>query len=226
MAPLKTFRKHNTRSRASDDSVLSHDGAQSTTMQSYGLSAEPSNKLVVTNLHYEITPKDLTAIFGQVGTLVREPYIRYDRSGRSSGVAIITFETPAEATRSKKQLDGVLAKGQPISIEFDKGPSRRASAPAPSLLNRIQKPPLLHRLGQAQGNAKASLIQSRRLGPVRGRARPGRTGASTGTGRGRTSTVVPSAAELDSEIDAFMAVDNGSGTHPAKPVESGDVEMA
>ena len=59
---------------------------------------------------------------------------------------------------------------------------------------------------------------------MRGRARLSRTGP--GPGRGRTSTVVPSAAELDSEIDAFMAVDNGSGTHPAKPAENGDVEMA
>ena len=37
--------------------------------------------------------------------------LKYDRSGRSSGVAIIAFETPAEATRAKKQFDGILAKG-------------------------------------------------------------------------------------------------------------------
>ena len=49
-------------------------------------------------------------------------------------------------------------EGQPISIEFDKGPPRRASAPGTSLLNRIQKPPLLDRLGQAQAKAKASLM--------------------------------------------------------------------
>ena len=35
---------------------------------------------------------------------------QYDRSGRSSGVAVITFETPAEATRAKKQFDGILCK--------------------------------------------------------------------------------------------------------------------
>ncbi|KAG6806934.1 hypothetical protein H0H93_002201, partial [Arthromyces matolae] len=38
--------------------------------------ATPNTKLVVSNLHYEITAKDLTAIFGQIGTLVREPLIR------------------------------------------------------------------------------------------------------------------------------------------------------
>jgi len=220
------FEKPAANSRASSEGVWVHDrapGAPRAATQSSELNAPLSNKIMVTNLHYEITPKDLTAIFGQVGTLVREPFIRYDRSGRSSGVAIITFETPAEATRAKKQLDGVLAKGQPISIEFDKGLPRRASAPGTSLLNRIQKPPLLDRLSQAQAKAKASMMHSKRVGSTRGRGR----GRVAGSGRGRTSNAPPkSAAELDNEIDAFMAVDSASGTPAAKPAESVDVEMA
>jgi hypothetical protein len=35
-----------------------------------------------------------------------------------------------------------------------------------------------------------------------------------------------SAAELDNELDAFMAVDSGPGVASAKPAENGDVEMA
>jgi hypothetical protein len=52
----------------------------------------------------------------------------------------------------------VMFKGQPITIDFDHGPPRRASAPASSLLSRIQKPPLLDRLSQAQTKAKASMM--------------------------------------------------------------------
>jgi len=37
--------------------------------------------------------------------------LKYDRSGRSSGVAIITYEKPAEAARAKKEYEGKLAKG-------------------------------------------------------------------------------------------------------------------
>lgn len=225
MAPFKTLEKQAAKSRASDDSVWVHDkapGATRAPAQPSNPNASLSSKLMVTNLHYEITPRDLTAIFGQMGTLVREPFIRYDRSGRSSGVAIITFETPAEATRAKKQLDGVLAKGQPISIDFDYGPPRRASAPASSLLSRIQKPPLLDRLSQAQSRAKASMIHSKKFGSMRGRGR----GRGATAGRDRASIAPPkSAAELDNELDAFMAVDGGTGTPPAKPAE-GDVEMA
>ncbi|ESK90229.1 tho complex subunit 4-a-like [Moniliophthora roreri MCA 2997] len=113
-----------------------------------------NTKLLVSNLHYEITPKDLASIFGQIGTLVREPLIKYDRSGRSSGTAIISYDTPAEATRAKKQFDGLLAKGQPMSIVYDTHvphlhPRRSASAPGSStssLINRIQRPPLKDRL--------------------------------------------------------------------------------
>jgi hypothetical protein len=85
-----------------DDSVWVHDrapGAPRAATQSSNPNASLSNKLMVTNLHYEITPKDLTvcpdpllphshimtfyyleAIFGQIGTLVREPFIRVRKS--------------------------------------------------------------------------------------------------------------------------------------------------
>jgi hypothetical protein len=50
-------------SRASDDNVWVHDrapGAPRATTQASNPNASLSNKLMVTNLHYEITPKDLT----------------------------------------------------------------------------------------------------------------------------------------------------------------------
>ncbi|KIL62732.1 hypothetical protein M378DRAFT_80844, partial [Amanita muscaria Koide BX008] len=159
-------------------------------------------KIVVSNLHYEITPKDLAAIFGQIGTLVREPLIRYDRSGRSSGVAIISFETPAEATRAKKQFDGILAKGQPMSIAFDTlpppGPARRSASAPQSLLNRIQKPPLLDRLSRDDISTKASPASYVLLlvGPMRSRPR--------GPKPRREPKKVKTAEELDMELDAFM----------------------
>ncbi|RDB29947.1 THO complex subunit 4-A [Hypsizygus marmoreus] len=190
-----------------------------------------NSKLVVSNLHYEITPKDLTAIFGQIGTLVREPLIRYDRSGRSSGTAIISFETAAEATRAKKQFDGILAKGQPMSIAYDtlppRQPRRSASAPT-SLLNRIQKPPLLDRLSRDDVNVKTPSGPRGGIGPIR--SRPIRGGAAPRPASARAGPKKPKTAEeLDKELDAFMGDSEPGAAAPAEtPVEavSEDVEMA
>ena len=48
---------------------------------------------------------------------------------------------------------------QPMTIEFY-NPAPKRVANAPSLINRIQKPPLLDRLGQEQGesNGKTSYV--------------------------------------------------------------------
>jgi len=187
--------------------------------------AGPSTRLVVTNLHYEISPKDLTAIFGQIGTLVSEPQIRYDRSGRSSGTAIVSFETVAEATRARKQFDGILAKGQPMSIAFEAAPPRQprgrsSSAPTTSsLLNRIQKAPLLDRLSGSKDDS--SLRTPRGVGPVR-TARGAQKSARGGKAAAPKKSKTPkTAADLDRELDAFMG-DNDTPTQAAPP----DVEMA
>ncbi|KAF8068841.1 hypothetical protein FPV67DRAFT_1092872 [Lyophyllum atratum] len=168
--------------------------------------ASVNSKLLVSNLHYDITPKDLTAIFGQIGTLVREPLIRYDRSGRSSGTAIIAFETSIEATRAKKQFDGILAKGQPMSIAFDtmppRQPRRSASVPA-SLINRIQKPPLSERLSRDDSTVKTPSGPRGGVGPVR--SRPARGGGGSAAPRApRVPKKPKTAEELDKELDAFM----------------------
>lgn len=39
------------------------------------------------------------------------PAIKYDRSGRSSGVALVTYESTAEAKRALNEYNGKLCKG-------------------------------------------------------------------------------------------------------------------
>ncbi|KZP33724.1 hypothetical protein FIBSPDRAFT_204326 [Athelia psychrophila] len=189
-----------------------------------------NSKLQVSGLHYEITPKDLIAIFGQIGTLVREPLIRYDRSGRSSGVAIISFETPGEATRAKKQFDGILAKGQPMSITYDFAPPRRTgravSAPTSSLLNRIEKPALADRLSQDDTSTRASA--SKGPGPIRSKRGGGGDGGARSAPRAPKQPKQPKTAEdLDKELDMFMGDGPKDGEAAvATPALEGDVDMA
>jgi THO complex subunit 4 len=190
-----------------------------------------NTKLAVSNLHYEITPKDLSSIFGQIGTLTAEPHIKYDNSGRSTGNAIITFETAAEATRAKNQFDGILAKGQPMSVSFapaaPKRPAqqRRASAPG-SLMDRIEKAPLLERLTKKDAgkdgnkesgrdtkrdakNSKAP--KSEGPGPIRTR------GGRNGRNREPRVKKAKTAEELDGELDAFMGDDSSAKPASAAP---------
>ncbi|KAF8635400.1 hypothetical protein AX15_000400 [Amanita polypyramis BW_CC] len=181
----------------------------------------PNSKIVVSNLHYEITPKDLAAIFGQIGTLVREPLIRYDRSGRSLGIAIISFETSAEATKAKNQFDGILAKGQPMSIVYDTMPPRpiKRSASAPqSLLNRIQKPPLLDRLSRDDAAIKAAFTSKGAIGPIRPRVR--------GPKPRREFKKVKTAEELDKELDAFMGDSEPISQANVPTTTQEDIEMS
>ncbi|KAF8645405.1 hypothetical protein AX16_007839 [Volvariella volvacea WC 439] len=180
-------------------------------------------KILITNLHYEVTPKDLTSIFGQIGTLVREPLIRYDNSGRSTGEAIVTFESPAEATRAKNQFEGILAKGQPMSITYYTPPprTRRSNSAPSSLLQRIQKTPLLDRLSGEDANVKPSNERTTGPGPVRTKqARSQRFKAGQ-------KKAPKTAEELDKELDAFMGDSMpASNLTPATLVQAKEPEVA
>ncbi|KII87873.1 hypothetical protein PLICRDRAFT_176634 [Plicaturopsis crispa FD-325 SS-3] len=205
-------------------------------------SAATNARLIVSNLHYEVDTKDLASIFGQIGTLICEPSIRYDRSGRSTGIATISFETPGEATRAKKQFDGILAKGQPMSIAYDTSlppavrNTRRASD-SDSLLARIQKPPLLDRLSRDGPQSKTkptptgpSTANRRAVsgpGPIRTKQRGG-AAAGAGAGGRRAPKKPQTAEDLDKELEAFMGDEPAAAptTTVAPPAATaGDVDM-
>ncbi|KAF8527633.1 hypothetical protein BU17DRAFT_39519 [Hysterangium stoloniferum] len=183
-----------------------------------------TTRLVVSSLHWEVTEQDLISIFGTIGKLASKPVIRFDRSGRSTGVADVEFSNPAEATRARNQLDGKIAKTQAMSIAYAPPrlpPSVKAAARSgdpDSLLNRIAKPPLLARISTEDNTPKGPAADSR-IGPIRTRATRGaRGGGGPRAPRERGPKKDKTAIELDKELEAFM------GT-PANGKENGDVEM-
>ncbi|KAG9126421.1 hypothetical protein FRC07_003481, partial [Ceratobasidium sp. 392] len=165
-----------------------------------------STRLHVSNLHYEVTQKDLSSIFGTIGTLSREPIIRYDRSGRSTGVATVQFVHARDAKLAQKQLDGVLAKGEAMSIKLDIAPPPRSRGgdgrtSTNTLLNRMDKKPLADRLADS-GSTKTSGDQ---VGPVRNARQKGKAPAKQGAAKPARSKPAPKTAEdLDKELEAFM----------------------
>ncbi|KAL1720587.1 hypothetical protein EV715DRAFT_196841 [Schizophyllum commune] len=184
-----------------------------------GPAGPPSARLVVSNLHYELTPLDLSKIFGQAGTLVHEPQIRYDRSGRSTGTATITYETVDDAKKAKNLFDNKTARGQAMTIEFaaqQPRPQRAVSAPSTmKLLNRIEKPSLIDRLSSQDDTAGGRTEGG--VGPVRNK----RGGNKPKEPRQKKKPAT--AEDLDRELEAFM---QEPAAEAPKPAAGEDVEMA
>ncbi|KAJ8501612.1 hypothetical protein ONZ45_g12091 [Pleurotus djamor] len=220
---MVNYRGRKPSSRPSVEGQWLHDkapGFKDTAAPANGASTTPTkgSKLVVAGLHYEITQKDLN----------------YDRSGRSTGVATITYETQAEAAKALSQFNGLLAKGQPMEISYDtsvpRHPARKTTTT--SLINRIQKQPLLNRLaGDAMKVDDDS--SKERTSSTRGRGQRGaRLGRGRGRGAGRAPRKPQTAEDLDKELEAFMgdgsiqpAADTGNaGGNGDTPAQ--DVDMA
>lgn len=74
-----------------------------------------------------------------------EAKLRYDRAGRSEGIAIVTYEHVADARAAIREFDGANAKGQPISLKLIPLPPRRDNPfdrveNPKSLFDRIEAP--------------------------------------------------------------------------------------
>ncbi|KAJ5322721.1 RNA binding protein [Penicillium brevicompactum] len=101
-------------------------------------------KVRVENLHYDITEGELDDLFSQIGP-VSDLTMSYDRSGRSEGVAYITYARLKDAHTSIQEYDGANAKGQPIRLSLipgrrERNPLDSAHHPRSSLMDRIERP--------------------------------------------------------------------------------------
>ncbi|EMR08368.1 hypothetical protein PNEG_03208 [Pneumocystis murina B123] len=95
-----------------------------------------SYRVKVENLHYELTEDDLNGLFKRIGP-VSKLNIKYDRSGRSTGIAFVSFERIEDAHNAINQFNGANAAGQPITLTLDLQPSRKSQRKSDSLFGRI-----------------------------------------------------------------------------------------
>jgi len=209
-----------------------------------------SDRIVVSNLHYEVTPQDLVTIFETMGSLAREPTIRYDRSGRSLGVAQVTFVNPGDAALAHRRLDGVSAKGQPMSIVLEKGipapshgnfslegvptgPRAAGRGTAGSLLNRMSKPPLLQRLDQSLPRNTARQQQPSPQAPRAPRSHKQQPSTRNPPSAPRQPKTKPTATpatpktaqDLDRELEAYLVDDSLPAAEVVANGAGEDVEM-
>ncbi|KAI9472088.1 MAG: hypothetical protein EXX96DRAFT_582842 [Benjaminiella poitrasii] len=74
-------------------------------------------EISIENLHYNVTEKDVEELFSTVATVVRTRLF-YDPSGRSTGQAVVRYETQHDADRAIEKYNNVELDGQPMRIQL------------------------------------------------------------------------------------------------------------
>ncbi|KAF9994223.1 hypothetical protein BGZ79_001023 [Entomortierella chlamydospora] len=178
--------------------------------------AEKNAKIIVENLHYAVTLEDIKELFDTHAGPVKFAEVKYDPSGRSTGVATILFKDPADAAAAIKKLNGITLDGQPMKIAY---------APLPASSNRGQdkrsgpgsgpKRDVFSRLGSSEADIASRLGKPNPVSKLTGgrnqapsnqgrRQQGGNNGPSKPAPREKKKPQVKTAEELDAEMDTYM----------------------
>ncbi|MCJ1468425.1 hypothetical protein MMC07_007053 [Pseudocyphellaria aurata] len=132
-------------------------------------------KLRVDNLHYDLTEDDLEDLFTRIGP-VSALSLRFDRAGRSSGTAFVTYASIHDARTAIREFDGANANGQPIRLTLTptapaastsdssiargrggavRNPFDTAVKPGRSLFERVENPERDDRRGRITGSGRS-----------------------------------------------------------------------
>ncbi|XP_047333126.1 THO complex subunit 4A-like [Impatiens glandulifera] len=79
-------------------------------------SKETGTKLIISNLNYGVSDKDIMEIFSDVGKVQRYS-INYDRSGRSKGTAEVVYSLRRDAEEAMMRYQGVRLDGKRMKVE-------------------------------------------------------------------------------------------------------------
>ncbi|EXJ80528.1 hypothetical protein A1O1_08674 [Capronia coronata CBS 617.96] len=154
------------------------DREDETTVEEVIALQNPTAKLRVENLHYDLTEDDIYDLFTRIAPVL-DAKLRYDRAGRSEGVAFVTYQHVADARTAIREFDGANAKGQPIRITLLPLPRRdnpfdRVENPK-SLFDRIEAPSGRGRRRSASPMEEVDDDRAPRRGPRRGPTRDRRS---------------------------------------------------
>jgi len=95
-----------------------------------------AGRILVSNLHHEVTRDDLVELFGRVAT-VCDVKMHYDRAGRSNGSANVSFARRRDALVAADRFHHVPLDGYPMQIEVVSVPPRSPSGYA---AERVRSP--------------------------------------------------------------------------------------
>ncbi|KAG0259103.1 hypothetical protein BG011_002840 [Mortierella polycephala] len=213
-------------SRNTSDDRWTHDKFEEANQRGggRGAGAAPSNdgnsKITVENLHYAVTLEDIKELFETHAGPVKFAEVKYDLSGRSTGVATVLFKTPGNAAVAIKKLHGIELDGQPMKITYAPLPARtQEKRPGPAAKSNSKRD-VFSRLGSSEADIASRLG---RLNPAPkatpqgslssgGRKQQGGGGGGGGGGgqgkqaqqKDKKKPHVKTAEELDAEMDTYM----------------------
>ncbi len=83
-------------------------------------------KLYIGNLGYEVTSKDLEALFAQAGACQSATVIMDRDSGQSRGFGFVEMSSDADAQKAIQQFNGQDLKGRALKVNeaIDRGNNR------------------------------------------------------------------------------------------------------
>lgn len=148
-------------------------------------------RLVLSNLDFGVSDTDIHELFSEFGPL-RSAAIHYDRSGRSLGTGHVNFDRHSDAVRAQRKYNGVRLDGRTMKITIEGGTEGGAKRNGVGPVKRLGQGPRSFGGGSRLSGGNAGNRISR-----------GGRGRRRGTG-GRDKAKVPTAEELDAELDAYV----------------------
>ncbi|CEP07378.1 hypothetical protein [Parasitella parasitica] len=186
-----------------------------------GGNSERGVEICVENLHYNVTEDDLRELFNTVGDVTKAK-IMFDQSGRSTGLAYVSYQLMSEAEKAINKYNNIQLDGQAMQIKI----SERAPPKPRSSGGRFHNDRLSSRLGGRLGGSNSSHRSNNDRDNFR-RKRFSRSQSSSKNNsdkKGDRQKKVPTAEDLDKEMESYMQSNASASNGNNRPLEE-DIEM-